>query len=82
MTYRYSDACTSAYEAEAETLVAYPPKMYSRFAALTADAEAIVCSEWWVDRFPTAPVQLEVRKRSGNACSLGGRLGDVGAGII
>lgn len=68
--------------AESEALLAFPLRRFRRFAELTGYVEDLTTSEWWDEAFPTAPVQVEVLRRSHRAGhSLAAPL-DRGAGAI
>lgn len=55
------------YAAEGRAAAAACVRRYTTFAEVQAHVDAIVCSEWWDETFPDAPVDVEVVRRSRNA---------------
>lgn len=77
---KLSDGDLAAYAAENIAEANVPPGVYETFDDLVADAEKIVCSEWWAEQFPNAPVELiaEKRRSSANASIAGRCSGEAG----
>ena len=59
---RASERATRLYAAENAASAAFPSRRYRTFAELRAHAEAIVCSDWWADTFPDAPIEVGVNE--------------------
>lgn len=66
-TPRGTDGAVPVYEAEDATSAAFPPRRYRTFAGLRTHVEAIVCSDWWAETFPGAPIEVHVERRSRTA---------------
>lgn len=72
----------AVYAAEERAAEDAKLRRYRRFADLVAHVDAIVCSAWWDETFPGAPVEVVVERRSRNATfSAAAPLGD-GAALI
>lgn len=72
---------TAVYDAEDAAAAAFPPRRYRTFAELGSHVEAIVCSDWWADTFPGAPIEVHVERRSRTATFSAACRSD-GAGIL
>ena len=69
----------AVYAAEAAAQRHFAPRQFESFAEVDAFVQQVVCSEYWDARFPNAPMQTSVQRRSRNATySAGGRQADVG----
>lgn len=76
---RASERATRLYAAENAASAAFPSRRYQTFAELRAHAEAIVCSDWWADTFPDAPIEVHIERRSSSATfSAASRRNDIG----
>ena len=71
----------AVYAAEDAVSAAFPPRRYRTFAELRTHVEAIVCSDWWADTFPGAPIEVHVERRSRTATFSAACRRD-GAGIL
>ena len=71
----------AVYAAEDAASAAFPTRRYRTFAELRTHVEAIVCSDWWADTFPGAPIEVHVERRSRTATFSAACRRD-GAGIL
>lgn len=71
----------AVYAAEDAAAASFPPRRYRTFAELRAHVDAIVCSDWWADTFPGAPIEVHVERRSHTATFSAACRAD-GAGIL
>lgn len=55
------------YAAEDAAAAEVGVRRFATFAALEAFVERVVCSDWWDQTFPTAPVDVVVSRRSRSA---------------
>ena len=75
------DPTAAVYAAEDAAAAAFPPRRYRSFAELRSHIAAIVCSDWWSDTFPGAPIEVHVERRSRTATFSAACRRD-GAGIV
>ena len=80
-THGSDDPAAAVYAAEDAAAEAFPPRRYRTFAELRSHVEAIVCSDWWADSFPDAPIEVHVERRSRTATFSAACRRD-GAGIL
>ena len=78
---RAAEPASAVYAAEDAASEAFPPRRYRTFAELRSHIEAIVCSDWWADTFPEAPIEVHVERRSRTATFSAACRRD-GAGIL
>lgn len=71
----------AVYDAEDAAAEAFPPRRYRTFVELRAHVDAIVCSDWWADTFPGAPIEIHVERRSHTA-TFSAACRSEGAGIL
>lgn len=55
------------YAAERRAAASVPLRRFRRFADIEAYVEQVVLSSWWSDAFPSAPLEVEVLRRSRSA---------------
>ena len=75
------DQAAAVYASEDAAAAAFPPRRYRTFAELRSHVDAIVCSDWWADTFPSAPIEVHVERRSRTATFSAACRRD-GAGIL
>jgi len=62
----HADAA-AIYAAEDHAAATVPLRRFGRFADIEAHVVRLTTSSWWDDRFPGAPVEVEVHRRSHSA---------------
>lgn len=58
---------SEVYAAEQAVVDAAPLRRFSRFRHITAYVQSVTVSPWWSERFPDAPLEVEVLRRSSGA---------------
>lgn len=62
------DAAAEVVQAAEEVaIVAWPLRRFTRFDQIVSYVGSITTSPWWDQRFPTAPIQVSVQRRSRSA---------------
>lgn len=57
----------AVYAAEDLAVAAHPLRRFTRFAQIEAHVGRLTASRWWDERFPAAPVEVCVQRRSHTA---------------